>query len=77
MKHKDPWDPFSPGIEHDLHVERLSRDWRESQNSFAFLGRIKSRAVVLTKRIIMNAVKLSKALQAFGRRKRLDKLELR
>lgn len=76
MKHKDPWDPFSRQIEHDLNVERLARGWRESRESFVFLSRMMRRGIVLAKGMLKIASKTWKVVQ-FGGRKRVSKVPLK
>jgi hypothetical protein len=59
---KDRWNPFSPRLEHELHLERLSREWKEAQETFAFLDAAKVRALAVARQFIRSTVGVMRAI---------------
>ncbi len=53
--------------EHDMNMERLSREWKESQETFAFLDWIKVRGFALMKFVIRNGMEFSARMWKVGR----------
>jgi hypothetical protein len=74
MKKKNSWRPLSILAEHDLHLERLSREWKESQSAFRFLDGIKISGVTLIKFLIRKA---AGSVRKFAPRKRAIELKLK
>jgi hypothetical protein len=74
MKKKNSWRPLSILAEHDLHLERLSREWKESQSAFRFLDGIKVSGITFTKFLIRKA---AGSLRKFALRKRSIELKLK
>ena len=60
--------------EHDMHLERLSREWKESQFAFTFLDVIKVRAITFTKFLIGNS---ANKMRKFVRRKHTIEFKLK
>jgi hypothetical protein len=54
MKDKNPWRPMSLLVEHDMHVERVSQEWKESQESFEFLHAVTLRTLATIKAFLSN-----------------------
>jgi hypothetical protein len=74
MKKKNSWRPLSILAEHDMHLEQLSREWKESQSAFRFLDGTKASGITFTKFLIRKA---TRSVRIFALRKRSIEFKLK
>ena len=71
MKKKNIWRPMSILVEHDMNMERLSREWKESQSSFSFWETTEALLMVWVKFAFCTGSRIKKFCREMNRRKRL------
>lgn len=58
-------------VEHDMNMERLSREWKDSQVSFSFWGMTETVLMVWVKFAFCTGSRLKRFCREINRRKRL------